>query len=148
MPRNNQDRLGTQDEGQNPPIQDQVKSVLDFVMPTEHVELPTKGKFYSQDHPLHNVESVEIKYMTAKETDILTSQTLLKKGLAIDRMLQGILLDKKIRVEDLYVGDKNALIVAARISGFGREYETSTTCTGCGSSTNQSFDLGDINVKE
>ncbi len=62
-------------------------ALLNFVTPTEFVELPTKGKFYSQNHPLKDAETVEIKFMTAKETDLLTSKTLLKKGVAIDRMI-------------------------------------------------------------
>jgi len=148
MPRNNQERLGTKDEGQTPPPTQNSESILNFVSPTEFVELPTKGKFYPQNHPLYNVESVEIKHMTAKETDILTSRTLLKKGIAIDRMLQSIIIDKSIQVEDLYVGDKNALVVAARISGFGNNYEASISCTSCGIVSEQSFDLESVNIKE
>ena len=80
MPRNNQDRLDKKPEGgaESPP--QTIDSLLNFVNPTEFVDLPTKGRFYPSDHPLHNVETVEIKYMTAKETDLLSSKTLLKKS--------------------------------------------------------------------
>jgi len=150
MTRNNEERLGVKDQGQNPPIQvdDNNKSPLSFVSPTEFVELPTKGKFYPEDHPLHNKDTIEIRYMTAKDEDLLTSKTLLKKGVAIDRMLQNILVDKSIKVDDLYIGDKNALIVAARISGYGAEYNTSVRCPSCGESAEHMFNLEDINVKD
>jgi len=147
MPRNDESRLGIQDKGENPPIQDQ-KSPLSFVIPTEFVELPTRGRFYPSDHPLHNVECMEIRYMTAKETDILTSKSLLKKGIAIDRMLENLFVDKNIKAPQLFVGDKNALIIAARISGFGSLYEAQFTCGNCAGVTEHSFDLNDVEVKK
>tara|TARA_Y100000034_G_scaffold135623_1_gene208314 strand:- start:3171 stop:4013 length:843 start_codon:yes stop_codon:yes gene_type:complete len=149
MPRN-EERLGIKDEGTNPPIQvdGTNSSPLSFVTPTEFVDLPTKGKFYPEDHPLHNQETIEIRFMTAKDEDILTSKTLLKKGVAVDRMLTNIIIDKRIKVEDLFIGDKNALIIASRISGYGAEYKTSVTCLSCGSSSEHVFDLSEVEVKE
>ena len=146
MPRNSSDRLGVKEEGQTAPSTD--SKLLNFVIPTEFVELPTKGLFYPAEHPLHGVDTVEIKHMTAKETDILTSKTLLKKGVAVDRMLQNIIVDTDIKVEDLFSGDKNALIIAARKSGFGEEYNASITCANCGTSFEEEFDLEDVEVKE
>tara|TARA_R110000824_G_scaffold20592_11_gene77608 strand:- start:1018 stop:1857 length:840 start_codon:yes stop_codon:yes gene_type:complete len=149
MPRNNQDRLTgkkkPEDEGSPP---QSINPLLQFVTPTEFVELPTKGKFYPKDHPLHGVDTVEIKYMTAKETDLLTSKTLLKKGIAVDRMLQSILVDQSIKVKNLFVGDKNALMMAARVSGFGNLYNGSVTCRNCGGVTEETFDLSEVNVRE
>tara|TARA_Y100000310_G_scaffold111997_1_gene110416 strand:- start:2217 stop:3053 length:837 start_codon:yes stop_codon:yes gene_type:complete len=149
MPRNNQDRLvgkkKPEDES-SPPLS--VDALLNFVIPTEFVDLPTKGKFYSVDHPLHNVETIEIRYMTAKETDILSSKQLLKKGVAVDRMLQNLIIDKNIKIEQLFTGDKNAILMAARISGFGQSYEASITCRNCSATSEQSFDLSEVNVKE
>ena len=147
MPRNDESRLGAQDEGGSPPIEN-TESVLNFVIPTEFIELPTKGKLYPQNHPLHGVDTVEIKYMTAKETDLLTSKTLLKKGVAIDRMLQSIIIDKSIRVPDLFIGDKNAILVAARISGFGASYDANITCRNCGTTSEQHFNLSEVEQKE
>ena len=144
MPRN-EERLGAKEQAgaEAPPSTE--NSILDFVLPTEFVDLPTKGRFYSPDHPLYNKESVEIRYMTAKDTDILTSKSLLKKGVAVDRMLQNIVVDKNIKIDDLFIGDKNALVVAARISGFGAKYETKITCPQCGTSSKMSFDLSEVN---
>ena len=147
MPRNNQGRLDNKPEsGADAPTQD-VNSLLNFVNPTEFVELPTKGRFYPKNHPLHNAESIEVKYMTAKETDILTSKTLLKQGVAIDRMLQSIIVDKRIKIQDLYMGDKNAILIAARVSGFGADYTANVGCKNCGAQQQHSFDLEDVSLK-
>ena len=112
--------------------------------PTEIVPLPSKGRFYPPTHPLHNAETVEIKYMTAKEEDILTSQSLLKEGLAVDRALQSLIIDTNVRVTDLLVGDKNALVIASRITGYGEEYETSVNCPQCSATTRHTFDLSEL----
>ena len=76
---------------------------LQFVTPTEFVELPSRGRYYADTHPLHNKEVIEIRYMTAKDEDILSSQTLLRKGLAIERFLQNIVVDQNIRVNSLLI---------------------------------------------
>jgi len=143
MPRN-EERLGTKDQSASQPPITEKNSILDFVLPTEFVDLPTKGRFYPEEHPLHNKESVEIRFMTAKDTDILTSKSLLKKGVAVDRMLQNILVDKNIKVENLFIGDKNSLMVAARISGFSSEYKTKVLCPSCGTSSECDFDLEEL----
>ena len=110
-------------------------------VPTEFVELPSAGKFYPSNHPLHNQSTVEIQFMTAKEEDILSSRSLLKEGVALDRMLQNILVENNIDVTTLLVGDKNALLVAARRTGYGPEYETRVTCPSCGDTDDFSFDI-------
>lgn len=142
--RNNQDRLAssaTPDPVE--PATTQKNSLFDFVTPTEFVDLPTRGRFYSEDHPLQNKEMVEIRFMTAKEEDILTSRTLLKNGLAIDRLISSILIDKSVDVGTLYVADKNAIMVASRITGFGPDYATRTTCPACSTPLTYTFDLNE-----
>jgi|21_taG_2_1085346.scaffolds.fasta_scaffold00196_4 hypothetical protein len=110
-------------------------------VPTEFVEIPSGGRFYGPDHPLHNATNVEIKFMTAKEEDILTSRSLLKEGVALDRMLQNLLVDKTVQIDTLLVGDKNALLVAARRTGYGPDYDTNVTCPACGAHEEFSFDI-------
>ncbi len=117
---------------------------LDFSAPTEIVDLPSKGRFYSEAHPLHNAETVEIKFMTAKDEDILTSPTLLKKGLAIDRFIQNILVNKGINPTSLLTGDKNAILIASRINGFGSDYSTKMTCPNCAAIAEHTFDLSEV----
>jgi hypothetical protein len=120
---------------------------LKFITPTEFVDLPSKGQFYNSDHPLYNQDVVEIKHMTTKEEDILTSVALLKKGVAIDRMLENLLVDNRIGVDDLLLGDKNALIVAARMHGYGALYETSIKCPDCRGLQEYGFDLNSLTAK-
>lgn len=89
--------------------------------PTEVVDLPSKGHLYPEGHPL-STGKVEIKYMTAKEEDILTSQNLINNGTVIDSLLKSLIIDKQIDLGDLLIGDKNAIMVAARILGYGKDY--------------------------
>lgn len=90
--------------------------------PTEIVELPSKGLLYPKESPLSS-GTVEMKYMTAKEEDILTNQNYIQNGTVIDKLLQELIVDKKVNYGDLLTGDKNALLVAARILGYGKDYQ-------------------------
>ena len=157
MSRNNSDRLGTGDEtpiggGADAPLagmnqqQNTSNQALSFSMPTEHVELPSQGKFYTENHPLHNQETIEIKYMTAKEEDILTSPSLLKKGLTVERLLRSIIIDKTIDPQHLLVGDRNAIIVASRVTGYGAAYNAQATCPMCMSMSKWNIDLNEIKI--
>jgi len=147
--RNNEARLGVSNPDADAPVEQLNKTDgFSFVTPTEFVDLPTGGLFYPEGHPLHNQDSIEIRYMTAKDEDILTSQTLLKKGVAIDRLLQNVIVDKTIKVDDLYVGDKNALVVAARITGYGEEYEVSLACPSCSETNSHAVDLSGLQVNK
>ena len=96
--------------------------MADYKFPTEMVDLPSKGYFYVEGHPLSKGK-VEVKYMTAKEEDILTSKSLIQQGTVIDVLLQSLIVDKSIKIDDMLIGDKNAIMVAARILGYGKEYE-------------------------
>jgi len=144
--RNNGDRLKapTQDTTTPATTTTNTDDLFSFVNPTEFVSLPSEGRFYPEGHPLHNVDTVEIKHMTAKEEDILTSETLLKKGIALNRMIESVLLDKTIKVQSLLLGDKNAILIASRITGFGPFYEVNTTCPSCYGKADNTFDLSTI----
>ena len=95
--------------------------MAEFKIPTEVVELPSKGKLYPEGSPLRS-GTVEMKYMTAKEEDILTNQNFIKSGIVIDKLLQSLIVSK-INYDDLLIGDKNAIMVAARILSYGASYE-------------------------
>lgn len=92
-----------------------------FKLPTETMELPSKGLLYSEDSPLTS-GTIEMKYMTAKEEDILTNQNYIKNGTVIDKLLQSLIVDKSIKLDDLLIGDKNAIMIAARVLAYGKEY--------------------------
>ena len=89
--------------------------------PTEVIDLPSLGKVYPKDSPLADGK-IELKYMTTKEEDILMSQNLIKKGVVIDSLLDSLIVTKGVKQEDLILGDKNAVLVAARILAYGPQY--------------------------
>ena len=114
--------------------------------PSEMIDLPSEGKLYSKDSPLKDGK-IEIKYMTAKEEDILTSQNLIKKGVVIDRLIDSLILTEGIKSGDLILGDKNAVMVAARILAYGPEY-TCDIPNPDGGTTTQTFNLADCPFKK
>jgi hypothetical protein len=88
--------------------------------PTEVIDLPSKGHFYPKDNPLSSGQ-VEIKYMTAKEEDILTSGNLIQKGIVLDKLLEALIVSD-VNLDDILVGDKNAIMLASRVLAYGKEY--------------------------
>ena len=148
--RNNPERM-TAPQPDAPTIPETVEETqadpLSFIVPTEFVPLPSRGLFYAQSHPLHKQESVEIKYMTAKEEDLLTSKTLIEKGLVIDRLIQNLLVDRRIQSRDLLVCDRNAILIAARASGYGDDYHTKLTCRSCGEQDSYAYHLSEALVQ-
>jgi hypothetical protein len=94
-----------------------------YKFPTEIVELPSKGLVYDKESPLSSGK-IEMKYMTAKEEDILTNQSYIQNGTVLDKLLKALIVSK-VNYNDLIVGDKNALLIAARILGYGNDYEFS-----------------------
>ena len=111
----------------------------EFKFPTEEIELPSKGLIYPEDNPLSSGK-VEIKYMTAKEEDILTNQAYIQKGNVLDKLLESVIVSK-INIDDLIVGDKNALLIATRILGYGGTYDV--TING----NNESINLTELENK-
>ena len=88
--------------------------------PTEVVPLPSRGLLYPIDHPLAD-GFIEMKYMTAREEDILTSQNLIKQGVVLDKLFESLIVTT-VNYGDIYSGDKNAIMVAARLLGYGNDY--------------------------
>ena len=115
--------------------------MAEFKFPSEEVDLPSKGLIYPEGHPLSKGK-IEIKYMTAKEEDILTNQAYIKKGTVLDKLIESLIIDKDINYKDLILGDKNAVLIAARILGYGKNY----TFTLNGKS--HTVDLSEISNKE
>ena len=94
---------------------------MSFNLPTETIDLPSKGLLYPEGHPLSN-GTIEIKYMTAKEEDILTNQNYIQNGTVLDKLLKSLIVTE-FDYNDLVIGDKNAVMIAARILGYGAEYK-------------------------
>lgn len=112
--------------------------------PTEIIELPSRGLIYSKDNPLSSGK-VELKYMTAKEEDILTTQSYIKDGSVLDKLFQSLIVSngngEPIKYVDLSVGDKNAIMIASRILGYGKDYEVEITDPFTNKKQKESIDL-------
>ena len=115
--------------------------------PTEVISLPSKGKLYSKESSISNGE-IEIKYMTAREEDILTSQNLIRKGIVIDKLLESLVVDSSINLNEILIGDKNALMVASRILGYGKNYEFEVNCPSCNERNTDTIDLSKLGNKD
>ena len=113
--------------------------------PTEIIDLPSRGYFYPDGHPLAEGK-IEIKYMTAKEEDILSSATLIKQGVVIDKLLQSLIVTK-VKYDDLLLMDKNAVFIAARVLAYGNIYPAEITCPNCSSKQTEHINLSEFEEK-
>jgi hypothetical protein len=100
--------------------------MAETLYPTEVISLPSQGKVYPSNNPLSKGE-IEIKYMTAREEEILSSQNLIKKGVVLDKLFESIVVDKNVNIDDIIIGDKNAIMLATRILGYGKDYTIEVT---------------------
>ena len=119
--------------------------MAELKLPTEIVKLPSKGLLYPKESPLSKGE-VEMKYMTAREEDILTNANYIKNGTVIDKLLQSLLVTP-IDYDELLIGDKNAILIAARILGYGKDYQFKYTNDG-GQEVEATVDLSSLKEKE
>ena len=115
--------------------------------PSEVVDLPSKGWFYDQTSPLASGK-IDIKYMTAKEEDILTSQNLIKKGVVLDKLLEQLIVTPGVKLDDILVGDKNAIFIAARVLAYGKDYKIKFKDPSTGDDVEDSIDLTKLEPKE
>ena len=115
--------------------------------PSEIIDLPSKGLAYPEDSPLRSGK-LEIKYMTAREEDILTSQNLIKKGVVIDRLLNSLIATKGVTSKMLILGDKNAIMIAARILAYGPEYNCEVIDPDTGEKFKHTFNLTECPFKK
>jgi hypothetical protein len=120
-----------------------------YVPPVDSVPLPSKGKIYPVESPLFQADTVDIRSMTARDEDILSSKALLRSGRALGSLMQACVLNKSIDVDQMIAGDRNALLVAIRITGYGKEYPVEVQCQNeeCGEKFKHTFDLTKLEIK-
>jgi hypothetical protein len=124
-----------------------MKDDFGFEIPVESVPLPSRGVIYSQEGSLYGRDTIDIKPMTAKEEDILTSRAYIKSGTVLSKLLESCIIDKSIKPDTLISGDRNALLVSLRITGYGAEYDVEVECPECSTKSKQSFDLSQLSIK-
>ena len=128
-------------------VSNNVIEEFSWEVPYETVPLPSQGLIYGQDSFFYQKEMIDIKAMTAKEEDILLSQALIKKGTVIEELIKSCIMNRGANVDDLIVGDRNALSIAIRITGYGTEYKAKVTCPKCNHENDKVFDLADLEIK-
>ena len=121
--------------------------MANFDFPTEVIELPSQGKMYPEEHPLSK-GTVEIKYMTAREEDILASQNLIRRGVVLDKLFESVVVEPGLDINDIFVGDKNAILLATRVLGYGADYEVEVTDPFTLESQKVSIDLSKVQTKD
>lgn len=119
-----------------------------YAPPAASVPLPSLGKVYPVGSSLAGKSRLEIKAMTAREEDILTSRGLLRTGTALDALLRSCIIDRSVDIGSMLVGDRNAVLVAIRITGYGQEYKVQVDCPACGEKVKHEFDLSQIPIKQ
>tara|TARA_R110000824_G_scaffold16073_7_gene67043 strand:+ start:35 stop:847 length:813 start_codon:yes stop_codon:yes gene_type:complete len=115
-----------------------------YTPPTMLVDLPSRGLLYPEGHPLKDKDSIEIKYMTTKEEDILLNESFVRAGIVLDKVVESVLLDKKVKVESLLNCDKTALQIACRSNAYGEQYEFDYVCSNCQEKNASSINLNEI----
>ena len=129
----------------------ETQKLKEYNFPTEIIELPSRGLIYPKDNPLSSGK-IELKYMTAKEEDILTTQFYIRDGSVLDKLFQSLIISngegEPIKYTDLTVGDKNAIMISSRILGYGRDYEVEITDPFSGKKQKESIDLTQFQNKE
>jgi hypothetical protein len=116
--------------------------------PSEVVDLPSQGHFYPSSSPLSN-GTINLKIMTAKEEDILTNQNYIKKGIVLDKLIESLIVDKDVKLDDLLLGDKNAIFVATRRFAYGDSYgPLQIKCPSCRENNECTFNLGELSYKQ
>ena len=119
-----------------------------YKQPTDFAELPSKGKFYAENHPLRDKENVELYFMTTKEEDILTSASLCKQGLVLDKLIESLLVNKNIKAKTLLPGDKSAILMNARKNAYDSDYRFVILCEVCVAKQEIFINLEEIKPKE
>lgn len=118
-----------------------------FDFPTEVIELPSKGLVYPEGHPLRK-GTCEIKYMTAREEDILANQNLIKKGIVLDKLFESVIVEPGVNPNDVFIGDKNAILMATRVLGYGADYLVEITDPFTLEKQKVVIDLGKVQTKD
>lgn len=126
---------------------DKLKQDFGLEIPVEVIPLPSAGLVYPENSSLFRREHIEIRAMTTKEEDILTSRALLKKGTVITELIKSCLVDKTINTNELLSGDRNALMVAVRITGYGTDYNVELDCPSCQTKNKPTYDLAELPLK-
>lgn len=123
--------------------------MTEFMYPTEVIQLPSQGKIYPEGHPLReNGGKLDVKYMTAKEEDILTNTNLISNGTVVDVLMNSLVIHEGIKAKDLSTGDLNAVLLASRVLAYGKDYPVEVTCGKCETKVEHNVDLSQLETPD
>jgi len=131
----------------NIPVQNVMKETFNWEVPVETVPIPSEGRVYAANSAVYGKQTLDIKAMTAQEEDILASRALIQQGTVITHLIQSCLVDKSVNVRDMLLGDRNALMVAVRITGYGSSYSAESLCPECTERSEQNYNLTELEIK-
>lgn len=142
-PQSNVGNVGIRSES----VAEKMQREFGIVIPAEVVTLPSGGVIYATESGLHMKKDLTIKAMTTKEEDILTSRALIKKGTVITELIKACVTEPGVNLDALIAGDRNALMIGIRCTGYGAKYKPTMDCPACQSPSEQTFDLGQLAIK-
>lgn len=112
-------------------------------VPFDVIPLPSKGLLYPGQNGMAKVE-----YLTAMDENILTSQNLIKSGKVLEYLLEKKVKESPVPMEDLLVGDRNAIMIWLRATGYGEMYPVKLTDPGSGVEFDYEINLSELKNKE
>ena len=115
-------------------------------LPSVIVPLSSKGLIYPETHPLR-AGSVEMRYMTAYDEDILTNISYRQNGVVFDKLLESIILTP-VNINDISTVDRFGLIINARIIAYGSEYPVTISDPKTNKTYNRVIDLKKLKIKD
>ena len=136
-----------QQSGQQLSREEYAKKELGLDIPIDAVPLPSAGKIYPPGHALHDANRVEFRAMTAREEDILMSRAYIKRGTVITELIKSCLINRNVDVNSMISGDRNALMIAIRVSGYGSNYDPQFTCPNCETMNQLNINLAELPIK-
>lgn len=118
-------------------------NVSAYSVPTDFVDLPSQGRFYSESHPWYNKKTIEVRFMTTKEEDIITSPSYAQRGLIFDKLIESVSVDR-VSANTLLPGDKVAIILNCRKNAYGDDYEFRSVCGNCAEIYDKSIKISEL----
>jgi hypothetical protein len=107
------------------------------------IPLPSKGEGYKD-----KISKMSVAYLTAWDENVIVSPNLYRDNLILDYMLDKKLLSKEIDPMDLLEGDRDAIILFLRASGYGNEYPITATDDITGTEFDTTIDLSQLKYKK
>ncbi len=119
----------------------------DYTPPVTTVKLPSKGVTYPPESALYMCEALDVRAMTAKEEDILSSPALIKRGTVLSTLMRACITNRLVDPDQMLVGDRNAVLIAIRVSAYGAEYPATVACPDCEETHERTFNLSRLTLK-